>query len=121
MLALVTILLCPPLFFSPALFRTWQRGVFRYGDLARRVGQRFEARWLSADRTIDDDTLGVPDFSTTTDLYGIVGNVYAMRLVLVDLRIAATLALAACVPFIPIWISAIPAQTLIDHLVGLLL
>jgi hypothetical protein len=120
-LLLVAILLLPPLFFSPALLRTWQLGVFLYGDLARRVGQRFEAKWLADGRTIDEETLGVPDFSTTTDLYGVVGNVYAMRIVLFDLRVVAGLAVAACLPFVPIWLSAIPARTVLDHLIGLLI
>jgi hypothetical protein len=120
-LLLVAILLLPPLFFTPALMRAWQLGVFLYGELARRVGQRFEARWLATGRTIDDDTLAVPDFSTTTDLYGVVGNVYAMRLVLIDLRIVVGLVAAACLPFVPIWLSAIPARTVLDHVIGLLI
>ena len=120
-LLLVAILLLPPFFFTPALMRAWQRGVFLYGELARRVGQRFEAKWLATGRTIDEDTLDVPDFSTTTDLYGVVGNVYAMRRVLIDLRVVIGLAVAACVPFVPIWLSAIPAKTVLDHVLGLLI
>lgn len=120
-LLLVAILLLPPLFFTPALFRAWQSGVFLYGDLARRVGHRFESKWLAEHRTIDEETLAVPDFSATTDLYGVVGNVYGMRLVLFDLRVIAGLAICACLPFVPIWLSAIPAKTVLDHLVGMLI
>lgn len=120
-LVLVAILLFPPLFFTPALLRTWQQGVYTYGDLARRLGMEFEAKWLDPKQKVDAEALGLQDFSSTTDLYGVVANVYAMRLVLFDLRIVVGLAVAAVLPFVPIWLSAIPVRTLIDHLVGLLI
>ena len=120
-LVLVAILLFPPLFFSAALLRTWQHGVYVYGDLARRLGMEFEAKWLGPGRHVDADALGLQDFSSTTDLFQVVGNVYSMRLVLFDLRIVVGLAVAAVLPFVPIWLSAIPAKTIIDHLVGLLI
>jgi hypothetical protein len=120
-LALVALFLCPPLAFSPALTRTWQQGMLTYGELARRLGHEFEAKWLRRDSNVDPEALGVQDFSATTDLYQVVSNVYAMRLVLFDLRAAIAVAISAMLPFVPIWLSAIPAQTIIDHLVGLVL
>jgi hypothetical protein len=120
-LVVVALFLCPPLVFSPALFRTWQQGVLTYGELARRLGAELEAKWMGPDGTVDRDALGVQDFSATTDLYGVASNVYAMRLVLFDLRAALAVAVSALLPFVPIWLSAIPAKTIIDHLVGLVL
>ena len=120
-LVVVALFVCPPLVFSPVLMRTWQRGVLSYGELARRVGTELEAKWLGPDSTVDPDALSVQDFSATTDLYGVASNVYAMRLVLFDLRAAIAVAISALLPFVPIWLSAIPARTIIDHLVGLVL
>jgi len=119
-LVLVALFLCPPLVFSPALLRTWQHGMLTYGELARRLGQAFEAKWLSRDGNVDSEALGVQDFSATTDLYQVVSNVYAMRVVLFDVRAAIAVAISALLPFVPIWLSAIPARTIIDHLVGLI-
>lgn len=120
-LVVVALFLCPPLVFTPALLRTWQQGIMTYGELARRLGSEFEAKWLGPDAKVDPDALTIQDFSATTDMYGVASNVYAMRLVLFDLRAAIAVAVVALLPFIPIWLSAIPAMTVIDHLVGLLL
>jgi hypothetical protein len=120
-LVVVALFLCPPLVFSPALMRAWQAGMLRYGELARRLGAEFEAKWMRPGSTVDPDALTVQDFSATTDLYGVASNVYAMRVVLFDLRAAIAVAVAALLPFVPIWLSAIPAKTIIDHLVGLVL
>lgn len=120
-LVVVALFLFPPLVFSPALLRTWQQGIQTYGELARRLGFEFEAKWLRPDSPIDPEALNLQDFSATTDLYGVASNVYAMRLVLFDVRAAIGLAVAAILPFVPIWLTAIPAKTIIDHLVGLVL
>lgn len=120
-LIVVALFLCPPLVFSPALVRTWQQGVLVYGELARRLGIEFETKWLRPDSKVDPEALTIQDFSATTDLYGVASNVYAMRLVLFDARAAIAIAVSALLPFIPIWLSAIPAKTIIDHLVGLVL
>jgi len=120
-LVVVALFLCPPLVFSPALLRTWQNGMLTYGELARRLGAELEAKWLGPDGKVDPDALSVQDFSATTDLYGVASNVYAMRFVLLDVRAAITIAISALLPFVPIWLSAIPAKTIIDHLVGLVL
>ena len=55
-----------------------------------------------------------------TVLYQVASSVYGMRLVLIDMRATIGIATAAILPFIPIWLSAIPAKTIIDHLVGLI-
>ncbi len=120
-LIVVALFLCPPLVFTPTLMRTWQQGVLAYGELARRLGAEFETKWLGPASKVDPDALTIQDFSATTDLYGVASNVYAMRLVLFNVRAAIAVALSALLPFIPIWLSAIPAKTIIDHLVGLVL
>jgi hypothetical protein len=118
--AVVLVFIGPPLVFGRALLMTWRRGVFDYGALAGRVGAAFEDKWLSPGSKVDASALSAPDFSATTDLYSVTANVYAMRPILFDPRAAAALALSALLPFAPIWMSVIPAKTLISHLIGLL-
>lgn len=117
----VALLVSPPLLFARRLMLTRRRGVFEYGALARRVGAEFEAKWLANDKTIDSSALDEPDFSATTDLYGVAANVYAMQPTLFDPRVAASVAIATLVPFAPIWLAVIPAKVLLSHLVGLLI
>ena len=116
----VALLVSPPLLFARALLAARRRGVFEYGALAGRLGAAFEAKWLAQAGRVDESSLGEPDFSATTDLYGVAANVYAMQPALFDPRVAASLAIATLVPFAPIWLSVIPARTLLTHLIGLL-
>lgn len=118
----VTLLLfgTPPLVFSPALFVAWRMAVYRYGDLAARAGEVFETRWFADQRPLDPSLLERPDFSATTDLFAVVANVYAMRLAIYDIQGLLLVVVATALPFAPIWLSAIPFSTVIDHLVGAL-
>ena len=90
------------------------RGIFAYGELASAVGQRFERRWLDRHGALDDDVLSVPDFSATTDLYQVVGNVAAMRLVPVNLWILVPLVIVTLLPFVPIVLAILPLRELLD-------
>lgn len=119
-IGVVALLVSPPLLFARMLMLARRRGVFEYGALARRVGAEFEAKWLEGNKTIDSSALAEPDFSATTDLYGVAANVYAMQPTLFDPRVAASVAIATLVPFAPIWLSVIPAKVLLSHLIGLL-
>lgn len=118
----VTLLLfgTPPLVFTRALLVAWRMGVYRYGDLAARAGKVFETRWLADGRPVGDDLLDRPDFSATTDLYQVVGNVYAMRTAIYDIQGLLSVVVATVLPFAPIWLSAIPFSTIVDHLVDAL-
>lgn len=117
----VTLLVSPPLLFARALMLARRRGIFEYGALAGRLGAAFEAKWLAVDKTIDASALSEPDFSSTTDLYGVASNVYAMQPTLFDPRSAASVAIATLVPFAPIWLTVIPTKVLLSHLIGLLI
>jgi hypothetical protein len=120
--ALVMLLLfgSPPLVFSRALVVAWRMGVYRYGNLASRAGEAFETRWVDESTKIDADLLERPDFSATTDLYAVVANVYAMRQAIYDIQSLLAVIVATVLPFAPIWLSAIPFNTIVDHLVDAL-
>jgi len=120
--AAVTVLLfgTPPLVFTRALLVAWRIGVYRYGDLASRAGEAFETRWFAPGQKLDAELLERPDFSATTDLYAVVANVYAMRTAIFDIQGLLSVVVATVLPFVPIWLSAIPFSTIVDHLVGAL-
>jgi hypothetical protein len=120
--AVVTLLLfaTPPLVFTRTLLVAWRLGVYRYGDLAARAGEVFEARWFAEGKELDTDLLERPDFSATTDLYAIVANVYAMRTAIYDIPGLLSIVVASVLPFAPIWLSAIPFSTIVNHLVDAL-
>lgn len=120
--AAVTLLLfaTPPLVFTRALLAAWRLGVYRYGDLAARAGEAFESRWLAEGKKLDAELMERPDFSATTDLYAIVANVYAMRTAIYDIQGLLSVVVATVLPFVPIWLSAIPFSAIVNHLVDAL-
>ncbi|MGH8624557.1 MAG: hypothetical protein ACREYC_04585 [Gammaproteobacteria bacterium] len=112
----------PPFVFTHTLLDAWRRGVFEYGALADRIGQRFEAKWLSRKRRqdVDESALESPDFSSTTDLYSIVSNAYAMRVAPIDLMSMLALLAATALPFAPVFAAAIPLEQILKGIAGLL-
>jgi len=115
----VIIFLTPPLVFGRILLIAWRRGIFEYGALASRLGTQFENKWLRSGNVVDTESLEKPDFSATTDLYGVTANVYDMRPVLFDPRAALALAVATLLPFAPVYLSVIPAKVILTQLLKL--
>jgi len=116
------VIFCGPLLtFAGKLLQEWRRGIFRYGALADRAGAEFEAKWLDKPATPGDSMLDVPDFSTCTDLYQVVSNVYEMRVIPLDLRSVVLLLLATLAPFVPVMLMAVPFDTVVAKIAGLLL
>ena len=62
----------------------------------------------------------VPDFSTTTDLYGVVNNINNIRVIPVGSVDLYALIIATLIPGIPVVIAAIPFDTVIRDSMKLL-
>lgn len=115
--AIVVALLVAPLFaFSPRLLREWRRGIFEYGALADRLGRDLEARWLGNGPAAGGDGLESPHFSTLADVYHVVGNVYGMRFVPVDLKSVVLLLGAVLLPFLPLALVSLPLDAVLRAL-----
>jgi len=102
----------PLLLFSGPLLRTLRRGVYRYGRLAAGVGGQLDQKWLGAGTKLDEQALGVQDFSAVTDLYQIASNVYAMRLLVLDVRSVAILLVATVLPLLAVAAASLPVDVL---------
>jgi hypothetical protein len=111
----------PLLAFVSPLHRARMAGTLEYGALATALGCRFEERWLPPGAAVDADALAAPDFSATTDLYSIAGNVRQMAVIPAGLTDLATLVVAAILPFIPLVFVVMPLSTLLKRIAGVLL
>jgi hypothetical protein len=118
----IALMILPLATLAPRLAKTYRRGVIEYGELAADVGRAFETRWL-ASRVAKAREAGLhePDFSATIDLYSIVSNVYAMRLLPVALKDVAILVGFCVLPFLPIVLATVPTAVLWARLKDLLL
>lgn len=119
-IVVLAIFVCPLLVFMPVLLRTWQSATLKYDALAERVGADFEAKWLTTNKDTQQSGLDAPDFSATADLYSVVANAHAIRLVPISIKNLAVLAGMTLIPFVPIPFIAIPPDALFGYLKGLL-
>lgn len=117
----ILILFAGPLtVFVPKLRQTKRRGIFEYGALANLLGREFEAKWLKSGINVKADSLEVPDFSATTDYYGVAANVYEMRDLPFKLKDLTGAIVPALVPFLAVALLQIPLQVVIKSLIKLL-
>jgi hypothetical protein len=100
--------------FSPMLDRTKRRGLGQYGSLASRYVQTFEHKWVQGGAG-DEPLLGTSDIQSLADL----GNSYAvvrdMRLVPFSWTTASRLAVLSLVPLLPLTLTAIPLEEVVDR------
>ena len=118
--AVLLVCVAPYFLFTGTLMRMRRQGMLSYGAFARAVGEQFEKKWLHQADSLDEDVLTVPDFSTTTDLYGVVSNINNIRVIPVGLVDLYALIFAALIPAIPIVIASIPFDTVMQDAMKLL-
>jgi hypothetical protein len=121
LLTIAAIFTAPLLIFTPIMMTTWRRAAFEYGALAEQMGVAFEDKWLGRDRRVDHTALEQPDFSSTTDLYQVVANIYAMRLVPIDFTSVVMFAVAMLLPYVPVALLIVPLDEIVAGLKALLL
>lgn len=121
---LITVVLI--LFVGPLLIFVFKlhakkvEGIYSYGSLADDVGRQFEEKWLRNYEEFRSGALEAPDFSATTDLYQVVGNVHDMKLFPFELRAVVSLVVAALLPFIPVVLMMMPIKLIVTELAKLL-
>ena len=118
--AVLLVCAAPYFLFTSTLMRMRRHAMLKYGAFARAVGEQFEKKWLDRAGSLDEDVLEVPDFSTTTDLYGVVSNVNNIRVIPVGLVDVYALVVVALIPAIPIVIASIPFNTVMQDAMKLL-
>ena len=116
LLVILALFTAPLLVFSRKLLRTWHRGVLSYGPVASEMGRKFEHAWVG----VREEDHPSPDPSTTADLNAVVANVYAMRLVPVDLLSLLALAAAILAPLVPVLLMTVPIDKLLADIGGLM-
>jgi len=118
--AACVVLFCAPMcVLIPRLAVERRAGMKKFGELCTSFGLQFDGKWFTG-RAVDRDTLEENDFSAATDLYQVVDRVKAMRFLPLDRVNVAMLAVAALLPFAPVAVLALPFDTLLKLVVGVL-
>jgi len=110
----------PMLAFTRNLMAEKRRGIMAYGALAHGLGQQFEHKWIEHSGKVEESALEAADFSSTTDLYQIVSNVYRMWAIPIDLRDVGGLVVTTILPFIPLMLFVISPDVIWENLTKLL-
>jgi hypothetical protein len=106
--------------FAPVLRRLRSNAIFEYGMLARNIGAMLGHKWLPH-RENHVDVLEVPDFSTTTDLYTVVANIYQINHIPVTLKSVRELLIFTALPFLAPLLIAAPVKAIFDVLLKLIM
>lgn len=111
----VLIVLAPLLVFSPQLERVKRAAGREYGALAQRFIREFDSKWIRGGAPADEQLLGSGDIQSLADL----GNSYAvikeMRWVPFNLRTVLQLGVTTLLPVLPLTLTMIPLDQLIDR------
>ena len=117
---LVAATLAPVTMFLPTLLRTKRQGRRAYGLLANRYVQEFDAKWVRGP-TPGEPLLGSADIQSLADLANSYAVVKSMRPVPFSLEVVTHLVIATVAPVLPLLLTIMPLEEIIDHLLKALL
>lgn len=113
--------LSPLLVFSPHLARAKRKGLRDYGGLASRYVNEFDGKWIDGGAPKDEQLLGSGDVQSLADLGNTFGVVVDTRLVPFGMKDLARLAAATAAPLLPLTLTVISFEELVERLIKILL
>jgi hypothetical protein len=115
---IISVSLCtgPLLTFLRRLLEVRHRGILQYSALAIHMSKRFQTKWLRPKPRTLEDPLDMSEFTGTNALYSIAANAHAMHILPLELRSVARLSLVTFLPFVPVWLLAVPFEELAKKL-----
>ena len=123
-LIMVTFLLClvqgPLLVFAPQLAAAKRLGRREYGKLAGRYSREFDSKWLRGGASADEALLGSADIQSLADLGNSYGTVQSMRIILISREAIVFFAAAIVAPIVPLALTMMPFEELVEKLIGIL-
>lgn len=121
-LACILIVFLGPLFmFSPALYRSKRKGLYRYATLGGEYATAFERKWIESRSGDTEPLLGSADIQSLADLAGSFEVVRQMRPYPFDRRVVLILGAATVGPLLPLALIEYPLGELLGDIVQLLL
>jgi hypothetical protein len=111
----VFIILAPLLVFSPQLERAKRAGGRAYGALAQQYVREFDTKWIRGGAHADEPLLGSSDIQSLADLGNSYEVIKEMRWVPFSLRTVLELGVITLVPVLPLTLTMIPLDQLLDR------
>jgi hypothetical protein len=109
----------PLLVFAPQLARAKRTGLNEYGTLAERYVRDFDVKWLRGGAPGDEQLVGSGDIQSLADLSNSFEVVRTMRLAPVTRDALLQLTASVLVPLVPLLLTMMPLEALLQKLLGL--
>jgi hypothetical protein len=103
---------------APLLARVKRTGLLEYGALAQSYVRRFEAKWLRG-APPDEPLIGSADIQSLADMGNSFAVVEQMRIAPVSWTALIQFVAAILAPILPLTLTVMPVEKLIDTLVGM--
>jgi len=116
---MVFAVLCPLLVFTFRLAAAKRAGVLEYGVLAQRYVREFDDKWLRGGAGADEPLIGSADIQSLADLGNSFATVKEMRAVPFTLKTVLELAVITLLPVLPLLLTVIPLEELLERLLKL--
>jgi hypothetical protein len=117
---LVAFIQLPGFFFYTMLRRTKRRGVFEYGELALKYSAAFQQKWIKGERDENEQLLGSGDIQSLADLGNSYSVIQDMKVVPFPIKTSFWLAAAFLGPILPLYLTVMPLDEILETVVKLL-
>jgi hypothetical protein len=118
---LMLLALTPLFFFMTQLARSRRAGLREYGVVASRYVAEFRRKWIEGHAVEGEALVGSADIQSLADLSNSFDVVREMSLVLFGRTLVLRLLLLTVLPLLPLVLTMVPVEELIDRAVGLLI
>jgi hypothetical protein len=118
---LMLLVLAPLCFFVIQLADAKRTGLREYGIVASRYVADFREKWIEGHSAADETLVGTADIQSLADLSNSFEVVREMRLVPFGRATVLRLALLTALPLVPLLLTMIPLEQMIDRALGVLL
>ena len=115
------LVLGPPCVFLKTLIELKRQGRREYGVLAARYTSEFHDKWIEGRAPADEPLLGSSDIQSLADLANSFTVINEMRPVPFGKETIVQIVAAAAIPLLPLALSIVPANEILQRLLGLLL
>ena len=117
LLMAIVIVLLPLTLLMPRLIEARRSGLARYGQVARRLGDSFDAKWVRTAVSSPAEMIGSQDPSSFVDYISCVEVIQGMQVFPISKLLVIQVAAQAFAPFALVWIFATPVEQIISQIV----
>lgn len=110
----------PLVVFAGQLAQVRRTGLDEYGVLAQRLAGDFDAKWMRGGAPADEPFLGSPDISALADMGGSYEVIENMRSLPIAPEALIPLVVAILLPMLPLTLTMMPLEALLEALVSLM-